>query len=39
MEKRVLKDIEYIENWSLMFDIRIVFLTIYTTIKGDKNAF
>ena len=39
MEKRVLKDIEYLENWSLMFDIRIVFLTIYTTIKGDKNAF
>ena len=39
MEKRVLKDIEYLENWTLMFDIRIIFLTIYTTIKGDKNAF
>ena len=39
MEKRVLKDIEYLENWNLMFDIRIIFLTIYTTIKGDKNAF
>jgi len=39
MEKRVLKDIEYLENWNLMFDIRIIFLTIYITIKGDKNAF
>lgn len=39
MEKRVLKDIEYLENWSLMFDIRIIFLTIYTIIKGDSNAY
>ena len=39
MEKRVLKDIEYLENWTLMFDLRIIFLTIYMTIKGDKNAF
>jgi lipopolysaccharide/colanic/teichoic acid biosynthesis glycosyltransferase len=39
MEKRVLKDIEYLENWSLMFDIRIIFLTIFTSIKGDSNAY
>jgi Undecaprenyl-phosphate glucose phosphotransferase len=38
MEKRIQKDIEYIEDWSLMFDLRIIFLTIYSTIKGDENA-
>jgi putative colanic acid biosynthesis UDP-glucose lipid carrier transferase len=39
MEKRVLKDIEYLGSWTLMFDVRIVFLTIYLTFKGDKFAF
>jgi len=38
MEKRIQKDIEYIEDWSLMFDLRIIFLTIYSTLKGDENA-
>jgi putative colanic acid biosynthesis UDP-glucose lipid carrier transferase len=38
MERRIQKDIEYIEEWSLMFDMRIIFLTIYATIKGDENA-
>jgi lipopolysaccharide/colanic/teichoic acid biosynthesis glycosyltransferase len=39
MRQRVQFDIEYIDNWSLMFDVRVIFLTIYLTIKGDKNAF
>ena len=39
MEKRVIKDIEYLGSWTLMFDVRIVFLTIYLTFKGDKFAF
>jgi len=27
------------ENWSLMLDLRIVFLTIINTFKGEENAF
>ena len=39
MEKRVEKDIYYMENWSLMFDVRIIFLTVYMAVKGDEAAF
>ena len=39
MAERVKLDIEYLDNWSLMFDIRIIFLTIYISFKGDKNAY
>ena len=39
MAERVNLDIEYLDSWSLMFDIRIIFLTIYNTLKGDKNAY
>lgn len=39
MQGRVNHDLWYAENWSLWLDIRIMFLTVYTTIKGDKNAF
>ncbi|MEJ7913320.1 MAG: exopolysaccharide biosynthesis polyprenyl glycosylphosphotransferase, partial [Chitinophagaceae bacterium] len=39
MEGRVDHDIWYLENWSLMFDLRIMFLTVFNTAKGDKNAF
>jgi len=38
MEKRIEFDLEYIRQWSLLFDIKIVFLTIF---KGfiNKNAY
>lgn len=39
IQGRVDKDIYYLENWSLMFDFRIVFLTIYLVVKGDDKAF
>ncbi|MEW6557773.1 MAG: undecaprenyl-phosphate glucose phosphotransferase [Elusimicrobiota bacterium] len=39
MEKRVEYDLWYIENWSLLLDIQIIFLTIWLLIKGDKNAY
>lgn len=39
LRKRVEYDIWYLENWSLWLDLRIIFLTVYVTIKGDKNAF
>ena len=39
MAKRVERDIWYLERWSLMLDIRIIFMTIYATIKGSEKAF
>jgi len=38
MQKRIDFDLYYIENWSLWFDLKIIFLTIF---KGfiDKNAY
>jgi putative colanic acid biosynthesis UDP-glucose lipid carrier transferase len=38
MEKRIVYDLEYIRNWSLSFDIRIIVSTVF---KGfvDKNAY
>lgn len=39
MIKRVRYDIWYIENWSLQLDIKIIFMTIYNMVKGEKNAF
>ncbi len=40
MEERIRKDIWYIENWTFMLDIRIIFLTIYNMFGGEKgNAY
>ena len=39
MEKRVEYDVWYAENWNMMLDFKIVFLTVYNAIKGEKNAF
>ena len=39
MIRRVNKDIEYVQRWSLTTDIKICFWTIIVTLKGDKNAF
>lgn len=38
MQGRVKFDIFYIENWSFLLDIKIVFLTVYNVIKGEENA-
>ena len=38
MEKRIEYDVWYIENWSLMLDIKIILMTVFKMIKGDKNA-
>ncbi|MBE7170893.1 MAG: undecaprenyl-phosphate glucose phosphotransferase [Williamsia sp.] len=39
MQKRVEHDLWYMENWSLMLDLKIMFLTVYNTVKGEENAF
>ena len=36
---RVKYDIFYMENWSILLDIEIIFKTIYNTLKGDEKAF
>ena len=39
MLKRVEADVWYLENWSFLLDLKIIFLTIWNTAKGDKNAY
>lgn len=39
MQKRIEKDIWYIQNWSFFLDLKIVFLTFYNIVKGDEQAY
>lgn len=39
MRARVNYDIWYIENWNLLLDVKIIFLTFWNVVVGDKNAF
>jgi putative colanic acid biosynthesis UDP-glucose lipid carrier transferase len=39
MQQRVEHDLWYLENWSLILDLKIMYLTVFNTFKGDKNAF
>ena len=39
IENRVKYDIFYIENWSFLLDIKIIFLTLFSIIKGDEKAY
>lgn len=39
MEKRVEYDVWYAENWNIMLDIKIIFLTVWNVFKGEKNAY
>jgi len=39
MEKRVEYDVIYMENWSLSLDIKIIFLTVWNMIRGEKAAY
>jgi putative colanic acid biosynthesis UDP-glucose lipid carrier transferase len=36
---RVKYDIFYIENWSLLLDVKIIIVTIYNTLRGDDKAY
>lgn len=39
MANRVKYDIWYLENWSLLLDARVVFMTAFNVAKGEKNAY
>lgn len=39
MYKRVMYDVWYIEHWSFMLDLKIIFLTVFNMFRGEKNAF
>lgn len=39
MVRRVKYDIFYLENWSLILDIKIIFQTIYNAMTGDEKAY
>jgi len=39
MQKRVEHDLWYLENWNPWLDLRIIFLTVFNTIKGEQNAY
>lgn len=38
MKKRVEYDVWYLENWSILMDIRCVVMTVYNAVKGEENA-
>lgn len=39
MQKRVEYDLWYLEHWNILFDLKIVFMTAFNTLKGEKNAY
>ncbi|TDH20696.1 undecaprenyl-phosphate glucose phosphotransferase [Segetibacter sp. 3557_3] len=38
MQHRVEHDLWYMEQWSLVLDLRIMFMTVFNAIKGEENA-
>jgi len=36
---RIKYDIFYVENWSLLLDIKIIFQTVYNTLEGEDKAY
>lgn len=39
MEKRVQYDLWYIENWTFLFDLKIIVRTVTNILKGEENAY
>jgi undecaprenyl-phosphate glucose phosphotransferase len=39
MEKRVEYDVWYIENWTLLLDLKIIVRTVINALHGEKNAY
>ncbi len=38
MEKRVKYDVWYLENWTILMDVRCIFMTVVNAIRGEENA-
>ncbi|MCB0430208.1 MAG: undecaprenyl-phosphate glucose phosphotransferase [Flavobacteriales bacterium] len=39
MENRVKTDVYYIENWSMVMDLKIIVKTVLNMVRGDENAY
>ncbi|MFP4290574.1 MAG: undecaprenyl-phosphate glucose phosphotransferase [Cyclobacteriaceae bacterium] len=39
MQKRVEYDLQYMHNWSLILDMKIILKTILNIVRGDENAY
>ncbi|MDB5061567.1 MAG: undecaprenyl-phosphate glucose phosphotransferase [Mucilaginibacter sp.] len=39
MQLRVEADVWYLENWSFILDLKIIFFTIWKSLKGDDKAY
>ncbi len=39
MKGRVKRDVWYIEHWSFLLDLKIIYKTLANAVKGDENAF
>ncbi|WP_255547580.1 undecaprenyl-phosphate glucose phosphotransferase [Mucilaginibacter sp. dw_454] len=39
MLKRVEADVWYLENWSFLLDLKIIFLTVWNVVTGEENAY
>ncbi len=39
MQQRVEHDLWYMEQWSLILDLKIIFMTVMNSVRGEKNAF
>ncbi len=39
IQGRISLDIWYMENWAFFLDLKIIYLTVYNIIKGEKNAY
>lgn len=39
MKNRIRFDVFYVQNWSLFLDIKIIFMTVFNMVRGEKNAY
>ncbi|MBE9585795.1 undecaprenyl-phosphate glucose phosphotransferase [Mucilaginibacter sp. JRF] len=39
MMARVEADVWYLENWSFLLDLKIIFLTFWNAVRGEENAY
>lgn len=39
MERRVRYDLDYLRHWSLMMDVRIIFMTAFQVLRREGNAY